>query len=162
MKKVLFIIATVFTIGFFTGCDDGDESIPETEVTGNYLIHNGETFPLTKAFVATFTDTVKKKFILQLGGEEMIFGGDDLAGDGEGVTVFADGDFTIGTFTIKDDSWALSNWVSNPNGPGSGNSSSLEGGSIKVISATNPIEVEISGTNTEAYYKGEATIVSWN
>lgn len=127
----------------------------------SYLKHYGKTYSLTKAFVASFTRESERGFILQIGGDKMKFEGGDLTGDGEGVTVFANGIFSEGAYTILADSWALSSWTSNPSGPGTGESSSLEGGIIKVISASNPIEVEITGTDTDVYYYGNSDFADW-
>ncbi len=157
MKKTTNILILGLFVLLFS-CSEEDSVNTDTP-SGSYLKHYGTTYPLTKAFVLKFSyEDNAKRFMLNLGGDEMNINDDDLSGSGEGVTVYAMDEFKAGTYTILDDSWAVSDWIPNPNGPGSGNESSLEGGTLKVISASNPIEIEITGSDTEVYYKGNATI----
>ncbi len=142
-----------------TSVDSISKNLLVTSSRTNHLIHNDETFPLTQAFVAHYTyEEGVKRFMINLGGDGIIdIANDQFDGTGEWVTVFLVGTFTEGTFTIIDDSWAISNYVS-----GDTNETSLEGGTVKIISASNPIELEINAPNTEVYYKGDVDIVNWD
>jgi PKD repeat protein len=95
--------------------------------------------------------------MINLGGDGILdITDDDLNGEGEWLTVYATGTFAEGEFPILDDSGVLSNYIIGGN---QHKESSLVGGTIKIISANNPIILEITGSDTKAYYTGDIEII---